>query len=201
MHEPEDHVEHAAHAEHGSHDPFDRRVAITMVVVAALLAGVKVLGHRAHNATLRNEIEAGVLHTHEFDQWAFYQAKKQRQHLYQAETELLGVVAKDGSNPQAASQAAGLAADWKKKAERYEVEAKELETEARNLKAQAEEARHRAETAHHQSDRYDLGELGVELALVLCSVAILTKRPPFWYGGMIVGTLGTLVALLGLLVH
>ena len=39
--------EEAEHAEHSSHDPFDKRVALSMVVIAALLASVKLLGHRA----------------------------------------------------------------------------------------------------------------------------------------------------------
>src|SRR4051812_45637120 len=84
--------EEAAHAQHASHDPFDRRVAITMVVIAAVLAGVKVLGHRAHNDVLRYNIEAGqkrteadTLHTKAVaastrasNQWSYYQAKKLR---------------------------------------------------------------------------------------------------------------------------
>ena len=40
-----------------------------------------------------------------------------------------------------------------------------------------------------------LGELGIELALVLCSVAVLTKRPGFWYSGMAFGLVGLAVSL------
>jgi hypothetical protein len=43
-----------------------------------------------------------------------------------------------------------------------------------------------------------LGELGVELALVLCSLAVLTKRAPFWYSGIGFGILGSCVAITGL---
>ena len=41
-----------------------------------------------------------------------------------------------------------------------------------------------------------MGELGVELALVLASVAILTKRASYWYGGLVVGAIG-LVCVVG----
>ena len=38
----------------------------------------------------------------------------------------------------------------------------------------------------------------VEFALVLCSVAVLTKRKEFWYAGIGFGLLGVVVALTGL---
>jgi hypothetical protein len=39
----------------------------------------------------------------------------------------------------------------------------------------------------------------VELALVLCSIALLTKRAGFWYVGLVSCAGGTLVAVSGLL--
>src|SRR5437588_9965716 len=73
--------EEAEHASHHAADPFDRRVAMSMVVIAAILAGVKVMGHRTHNETLAYQIKAGVAHTQESDQWNFFQAKKMREVL------------------------------------------------------------------------------------------------------------------------
>jgi hypothetical protein len=196
-HDPEHTIEHASH-ENGSHDPFDRRVAMTMVIVAALLAAVKVLGHRAHNDTLHYQILAGISHTKASDQWAYFQAKKQRQYLYDSEARLLAVTAKDAGNPSSASDAAKLAADWQKNAQRYEGETKEIEQEARKLEKEAEGYQEKSAAAHHRSDRFDLGELGVELALVLLSVAILTKQQTFWYVGIAVGLAGAGVAVSGL---
>ena len=80
--------EEAEHAAHHAADPFDKRVAMSMVVIAAVLAAVKVLGHRTHNETLQYQIMAGVeqskagtYHTQEADQWNFFQAKKMREVL------------------------------------------------------------------------------------------------------------------------
>ena len=42
-------VEHAEHAVHAAHDPFDRRVTVSIAIVAAFLAAVTVAGHKAHN--------------------------------------------------------------------------------------------------------------------------------------------------------
>ncbi len=73
--------EEAEHAAHHASDPFDKRVAMSMVVIAAILAAVKVLGHRTHNETLQYQIKANVAHTQESDQWNFFQAKKMREVL------------------------------------------------------------------------------------------------------------------------
>ena len=54
---------------------------------------------------------------------------------------------------------------------------------------------------HHQADWFDLGELGVELALVLSSVAILTKRSGYWHVGIVMCLLGVAAVVKGFLVH
>src|SRR4051794_19293180 len=199
-HAPHEEAEHASHA---SHDSFDKRVALTVVIVAAVLAGVRVLAHRAHNETLRHQIAANVNHTQESDQWNFYQAKKLRQHLYEGEAPLLRqltqekVLASRGPACHAAGPAALLTAPevrqqltWLSQASRYATETRDIEKDAKKLNEAAKESEKKSHDAHDQSDFYDLGELGVELALVLCSVAILTKRNAFWYGGIAVGLVG-----------
>src|SRR5262249_57195037 len=98
-HGTEHHLEHAEHVQHQAHDPFDRRVAMTMAIAAAVLAGVTMFSHRAHNETLRllneaslleadagkvkTEIDtlhtkANIAHTKASDQWGYFQAKKNR---------------------------------------------------------------------------------------------------------------------------
>ena len=81
--------EEAEHAAHLAQDPFDKRIAMSMVVIAAILAMVKVLGHRTHNDTLAYRIESGVHHTQESDQWNFFQAKKMREVLARQDAKLL----------------------------------------------------------------------------------------------------------------
>ena len=54
-----EHMEHAEHAGH-AHDPFDKRVAVSIAIVAAVLAGVSMLGHRKHNEVLQLTTEANI---------------------------------------------------------------------------------------------------------------------------------------------
>jgi hypothetical protein len=231
--------EEAEHAAHHAADPFDRRVAMSMVVIAALLAAVKVLGHRTHTDTLNHQIEANVNHTKESDQWNYFQAKKNRQYLYEADADLLahlgrkggavpvalldevaaeapkpekkkkkGVLTPEDEKEIARLKQQGLPGDsaervvtWRSQARSYRQDAQEIETEANKLQKKAEDYQKKSHHKHEQSFYFDMGELGVELAIVLCSVAILTKQRPFWFGGMAVCLIGLAVVGMGFFVH
>jgi hypothetical protein len=195
-HGTEEHLEHAEHAQHPVHDPFYRQVAMTMAIVAAVLACVTMLSHREHTETLRLQNEATIHHTQASDQWAYYQAKKAREYSYDASAVILEPIATKADNSKALL---AKAEEWKTKAQRYEREAAAIQAEAERFTKQAEALQKESAHAHDRADRYDLGELGVELALVLCSLAVLTKRPLFWYVGIGIGVLGACVAASALL--
>ena len=57
---------------------FDRNVAVTMAILAVLLATDSLFGHRAHTEELLDQAQAS-------DQWAYYQAKTIRRTVYDVE--------------------------------------------------------------------------------------------------------------------
>jgi hypothetical protein len=190
-HGEENHLEEAEHVSHASHDPFDRRVAITMVLIAAVLAAVRLLGHRAHTESLLLQTQSDVQHTQASDQWNFFQAKKMRQQIREANADLLAAMTKK-DNPEVKS--------WLDMASRYQTESEDVKKEAEAYVEEAKKLQHESEHMHHRSDRYDLGEMCVELALVLCSVAILIRRSFFWYAGIASALIGFITAISGLLI-
>ncbi len=182
----EHHLEEAEHAQHAAHNPFDRKVALSMAIVAAALASVTLLSHRSHN-------EVQVKKTEESDKWNYYQAKKNRGYMYAADAELLEALAKGAAAGESDEKTAKLIAKWRDTEKRYDGDAEKLQDEAKELQ-------HEGHVAHVSSNFFDLGELGIELALVLCSVALLAKRHVFWLTGIAVGGLGFLVAMGGFFV-
>lgn len=56
----------------------NKSVGITTAIVAVLLAVTTMLGHRSHTESVFLQTEAN-------DQWAYYQAKNVRSHMYAAE--------------------------------------------------------------------------------------------------------------------
>jgi hypothetical protein len=204
-HGAEEHLEHMEHAGHAAHDPFDRHVAMTMTIAAAVLACATMLSHRAHNRVLllageanRLQTEANILHTQATDQWNFYQAKNIRFYQMQANLALLEVSLKETDG---ARKAQGYAAEWRNQIKKYEGELPDLQAKAEALvgrghalEEEGQKKLEESEGAHQRGNRLDLAELGLELALVLCSLAVLSKRSLFWLVGMAIGVVGVVIA-------
>jgi hypothetical protein len=189
-----EHLEQAEHAQHAA-SHFDRKVAMTIALIAAALAGVSVLGHRAHNEVLslqsdsnRLRTEAAASRVETSNQFAWYQAKRQRQAQAEAFLRIAALLPEAPGKEDARNAAEGK---WKKEVAKYEQElpdmekrGHELEEQSKKLDEQAVEKLHESHFVHRQGNRLDVGHLAVELGLVLASVAVLTKRKSFWVIGI-----------------
>ena len=185
------HLQEAEHARHAAQDPFDRRVAMTMTIIAALLAVVTMLVQRETTATLRSQTQSGALHTRASDAWAYYQAKNIRSQQYQSFLELSRLLAPPpaGEAPRRAAQGR-----WGQQVTKYEQELPQLESQARALEKEAEQAQAQSDYSLHRVHRMEEGELGLELGLILCSIAVLTKRRGYWLFSMACAVAGLGVA-------
>src|SRR5258708_473088 len=101
-------------------------VAMTIAVIAAALAGVSVLVHRAHNEVLSLQSESNRLRTEgaaaqveTSNQFAWYQAKRQRQAQAEAFLKLTALLP-DAPGKESARRAAE--AKWAKDVAKYEEE-------------------------------------------------------------------------------
>ena len=196
-----EHLEHAEHAGHHAADPFDKRVAVTMAMIAAVLAGVALFGHRSHNAVLqlkgdanRYLTEASGAEVEKSNLFAWYQAKKARQSSAETSAALAELVAVDDKAARDKR-----VADWKAKAAEYDApdpkrheslkelieRGNEADKKAKDLKAKAAVVGDEAEHAHHQADRLDVAHLLAEVGLVLCSITLLTKQKGWWFAGIV----------------
>jgi hypothetical protein len=170
------------HAEHGKEHPDLAPVTLTMAVLAVLVATVSLLGHRSST-------EEVILQNKVADQWSYYQAKNIRRHNDDLIAGLAGVVAaKD------AEGAAKFQERIRAEAERYRDEQKELEAKAREFEQEFG-------LTHRKTDRFDLGEVFLEIALVITSITLLSGRRIYWHLGLLFGAAGILTASSGWLVH
>jgi len=139
-------------AEH-ARDPFDKRVAGTMAIIAAALAVVSVLGHIATTEEI-------VLQQRAADQWAFSQAKNVRRYESEIAVDLLTRMS--ASAPEVEKYRSNLS--------RYERETEQNQEKAREFETERD-------TRHAQALRLHFGEVFLEISIVLASLSILTKRP------------------------
>lgn len=179
---PEDIMELKENAEHGSEERSLAPVTLTMAILAVLVASVTLLGHRAHT-------EEGVLQTTAADQWAYYQAKEIRRRNYELFLDELSIF-----SLQDAGHIAEVREKYTKEVERYKDELKDIQAEAKKAADEVKVEKSRA-------DRYDLGEVLLEAALVICSITLLTRKRLFWYMGMLLAVVGIATTILGLMIH
>jgi len=164
--------------EHASHAG-NRQVGMTMAIFAAALALVTMMGHRLHT-------EEVVMQTQVADGWAFFQAKNSRSQMYAADAKLAELL-------QGAAGAATAKA-WVEKAGQERKEADEIRHSTEQLDRETKAIAQRA-------TRFDEAEVFLEIAIVLCSVALLTGGRGFWlvsFGGAIIAIV---LAALGMTAH
>src|SRR6202161_3512230 len=114
-----------------STDAFGQRVGIAVGVIGVLLSVVTILGHREHNAAVVRKTEAN-------DQWAYYQAKKIREHNALIGATLLNALAADPA------KVASVSAKFTDDGERYAREAEDIRTLAQRLDEESQHSERRA---------------------------------------------------------
>jgi len=170
------------HAEEGAHHPSMAPVSVTMAILAVLVAAVSLLGHRAHT-------EEVVLENKSTDQWAYYQAKNIRRHEDELFADLASVMATTDSE-----KIGQLRQKYASEAEAYREQQKDIDAEARKLESETNHERRRA-------DRFDLGEVFLEIALVVTSITLLSGRRVFWQAGIVLGVIGLAIAATAVVIH
>ena len=166
---------------------FSRRVALTTAVYAVILAVASLGAGNAMKHMLLAQQQSS-------DQWAFYQAKVIREHLYRAQAlvmqaELADVAAARGPRQEKVQALATRFADEEK---RYNAEKKDIEKDAKKLEHDRDHYRTR--------DRYfEFAEVFLQIAIVCSSVAILATSRAMFIFSMVMAALGVLSTLNGFL--
>ena len=166
----------------GEEGPLILPVSITISIMAVLVASVALLGHRTHTEELLRQSQAS-------DRWAQYQAKSVRLHETQGFSDVIKLVA--SLDKEKGEQ---LREKYDKEVEHYQSDKQDVSKEAKDLEGERD-------LAGRKADRFDGGEAFLEIGLVICSITLLTRRKLFWFGGMLIGALGVVLALTGFFLH
>jgi Domain of unknown function (DUF4337) len=169
-------------AEAAEHEHGLAAVTVTMAVLAVLVAAVTLLGHRAHT-------EEVLLQTRAADQWAYYQAKEIRRRNYELFLDELSIF-----TLQDAQHVTAIRDKYSKEVERYSGELKDIEEKAKEAEAEVK-------TEEARADRFDLSEVLLEAALVICSITLLTRKRLFWYFGIVLSLAGIVLGITGIMIH
>ena len=153
-------------------------ISLAISILAVLVAMVTVVGHRSHT-------EAVLAQTRASDMWNEYQAKKIRFDQVGVAIDLL--MLQPNSNGEAVAK---KLADYRSHQEKWTEELKEEQAKAREFEADVDKA-------ERQALRYDIGEALLQIAVVLSSVTLFTRRKLYFFSGLALGFAGLICAATG----
>src|SRR5271165_3033256 len=189
--EPHEWVEKAAEEHHHGHEHgSDTRgsemtvSAVTAAVLAVLAAFGSLLSGHAVNQAILDQTKAT-------DQWAYYQAKSTKGHVYLVGGEIIKALSLTQTATASDSHALSLR-HFQEETERYDREKEEIKKEAEHLEAESQHEFHK----HHQ---FALGIACFQVGIVLASVSILVRVRAIYYLSVLAGLAGLVWVIMGLL--
>jgi len=172
---------------HGHVDGSNKKIALLVAVLAALLAISEMGGKSSQTEVLTQHVEATNM-------WTFFQAKTVRQTVVRTAAEELDAQFKDAATMPPAVKA--QIDQWRRTAQRYDTEPetnegrKELMARAKVHEAKREKAR----SAYHL---FEYGSAAFQLAIVLAGAAALTAVVWLTFVSIGLGVIGAAFTALG----
>ena len=165
---------------------FTKRVALATAIFAVILAITSLGGNKAMKEMLLAQQQAS-------DQWAFYQAKVIREHLYRSQKLRLEIdLIERGSmlRSEVKERVEGMFKKLTDEEARYNAEKKEIEKEAKKLE-------HERDIYRGKDPYFEYGEVLLQIAIVMASISILSGSRPVLYFALAGAMLGALFSLNG----
>lgn len=157
---------------HHARDPFDKIVAGTTAIIAALLAIVSVAGQHFNTEELLLQGKAS-------DTWAYYQAKDIRRFTAEATRDMVSELKPAAASTQTYAQAA----------RKYRSDAEKIQEQARDYERERD-------LSGSKANRFHFGEIFLEVGIVFSSLSILTKTRFLFFAGAISAAAGIVIAAL-----
>lgn len=162
VHGPHDHaVEHGGSHGHGPADNFASRIAVMTAILSTVGALFSFQGGATQNAAMMYKNSAAIKKTEASNQWNYYQAKSNKQNLAE-----LSVALTEG----------GKKVGYEKEVERYKAEKKEIKDAAEKLEAQVKEFEQKSDDAMHQHHRWAQAMTGIQIAIAMAAITLLTRK-------------------------
>ena len=182
VHGPHDHeLEHAAHAE-------PKGMAGQLAMATAVIATVGALFAYMGGATQSNaglfKNEAAIKKTEAANQWAFYQAKSNKQNLAEIAIDTV-------PEPRRAFYA--------EEVKRYKGEKGEIMVAAKKLEEESKDWDKRSAEQLHQHHRWAQATTALQIAIAMAAIALLTKSQRLVKGVAALSGLGLVLGVLAFL--
>ncbi len=178
VHGPHDHaVEHVS--KHDT-DPHSSRIAVMTAILASIGAISSYQSGANENLALFYKNEAAIQKTEAANQWAYYQAKSEKQNLAE-----LGAALSESSP--------AMLERFKTDAQRYKSEKEPIRAHAEAIEKEVEKDNAASESLLHQHHRWAQATTVIQISIALAAITLLTRKK--WLRRVAIGVAGVGVAV------
>jgi hypothetical protein len=185
---PHENLETAEHAEHAA--GHNKQIALLIAILALCLAFSETLGKSAQTEAIGLNIKAS-------DTWNFFQAKTIRQTSLRVAADAMTLQVPVAPNDDVKAALTKQIDAWKGTVARYESDPKEKDGR-KELREHAEHLEHERDTQLARYHHYEVASAAFQIAIVLCSAAVITSMIVLAYVAGGVGVLGLVFMGIGL---
>jgi hypothetical protein len=174
VHGPHDHaLEHASHSAPAS---FSGQLAVITAVLATVGSLFSYMGGVTHFNAGAYKNDAAIKKTEAANQWAYYQAKSNKQNLSELGIDL-------APEPRKAF--------YQDEVKRYTTEKDEIRAVAERLEAESIAFEKRSDQQSHEHHRWAQATTVLQVSIAMAAIALLTQRKWLVYGVLGLGVIGT----------
>jgi len=169
-------------------DVFSKRVALCTAFFAVMLAITSLGGNNAAKDMMLSQQQSS-------DQWAFYQSKAIREHLYRLEQQKAAALLVErgaAMSPQARGQ-------YEKDRQLYAAEEKRYASEKLEIERNAKKLEKQRDIGVAKDPYFDYAEALLQIAIVMASISILSGSRPVFGLSIVCAVTGALLCLNGYL--
>ena len=166
---------------HHAESKEQKRIGIVIAIIAVFMAVVGALVNNAANDMIVKEVQSS-------NGFAWYQAKRQRSYLN--EVEIRRIEIELNGNPTDAQRKLLEESHVKLKAKNAEYE-----KENDDIRKSAVADKREAELSEYRHHHYEYGEILLHIAIVLCSLTLLTESKLFFKLGLVATAAGIVLAM------
>ncbi len=165
---------------------FTKKVALFTAFYAVILAICSLGGNNSTKDMLLAQQQAS-------NQWAFYQSKVMREHLYRIEKDRIEsqlIERKASMRPEAVEHYQAMQTKAATEEVRYATEKRDIEQEAKKLDIERD--------INRAKDPYfDYGEVMLQIAIVMSSISIISLSRPVFFFSIAASAIGIILTLNG----
>jgi Domain of unknown function (DUF4337) len=165
----------------------DKKVALLIAILALFLALSEAGGKNAQHRSTEQNIEASDLYN-------FYQAKKIRASLIEADVAQMEVGRQGATDPKILEAMDKQIAAWKTQVAHYENDSKDG---AEVLLERAQRTSEGRELSNHRLEHYEYASGLLQIAIVLASAAIITGIAALMWTSLGLGAVGAVLMAFG----